>query len=67
MSISIVGILVALVLICLVIWGTQRLLTAFEVQQPIATLVFVVVVVVCVLIALQALGLWGPWGTVTIR
>jgi len=67
MSISIVGILVALVLICLIVWATQRLLVAFNVQQPIATLIYVVVVVLCVLIALQTLGLWGPWGTVSIR
>ena len=67
MSISIIGVLIALVLICLAIWATQKLLAAFAVQQPIATLVFVVVVVLCVLIALQALGVWGPWGTIHVR
>ena len=66
MSINIVAILIALVLICLAIWATQKLLAAFNVPQPIATVIFVVVVVLCALIMLQAIGL-GPWGVLTIR
>lgn len=66
MSISIVGLLVALVLILVVIWATGKLLAAFETPQPLATVIHVVVVVICVLIALGALGLL-PFGSVRLN
>lgn len=53
----------ALILICLVLWGVPRIVKAFEIQDPIATLIYVGMVVVVVVIALSYLGMlpkgWG--------
>ena len=53
---SIIGLLVALVLICLVGWSVRQILAAFKVGDPIAPLVWVVFVVFVVLWLLSAVG-----------
>lgn len=53
---TIIGILVALVVICLLFWAVNAILRAFGVGDPIATVVKVVFVVVVVLWLLSALG-----------
>lgn len=53
---TIVGLLVALVIACLVFWCVNAILRAFGVGDPIATLVKVVFVIVVVLWLLGALG-----------
>jgi hypothetical protein len=53
---SIVSLLVALVVICLVFWAVNAILRAFGVGDPIATIVKVVLVVVVILWILSALG-----------
>jgi uncharacterized membrane protein len=58
---SIVGLLVALVLICLVIWAAQALLNAFGIQDPIKTVIWVVVVILAVLIVLGYVGAPVPF------
>lgn len=55
---TILGLLVALLLVALVIWVVRTLLPAFGVPEPIATVVWVIVVVVCVLWLVGQLG--GP-------
>ena len=53
---SIIGLLVALVLLCLVVWGTRQLLAAFAIEDPLRTLIWVLVVVGAVLIVLGYVG-----------
>ena len=53
---SIIALLVALVVICLLFWAVNAILRAFGVGDPIATLVKVVFVIVVVLWLLGALG-----------
>jgi hypothetical protein len=67
MTISLIGLLIALVVVCVLLYCTRLLLGAFAVPQPISTVIYVVVIVICLLIVLQASGLWGPWGTVRIQ
>jgi len=59
---SIIGILVALVIICLLIWAVRSILAAFNIGPPIATLVQVVLVILVVLWLLNALGLGDGLG-----
>jgi uncharacterized membrane protein YwzB len=56
---SLIGLLVALVVICLVWWAVTAILRAFGVGDPIATLVRVVFVVIVVIWLLGAFGLTG--------
>lgn len=53
---SLVALLVALVIVCLVFWAINAILGAFGVGDPIATLVKVVFVVLVVLWLLSAFG-----------
>ncbi len=57
---SLIGILVALVVICLLFWAVNAILGAFGVGDPIATIVRVVFVVLVVLWLVSALGYGGP-------
>jgi hypothetical protein len=52
---SIASILIALILVCLVLWGVQRLLAAFSVPEPFNTVIWVAVVILCVLWMVSAL------------
>lgn len=54
---SIVGLLIGLLLFCVVIWIAQRLLTAFSIGDPIATVVYVIIVVLAIMWLLQLAGL----------
>lgn len=56
---SILGLLVALVVICLLWWGITRILAAFGVGDPIATVVKVLFVILVVLWLLNAFGIVG--------
>lgn len=53
---SLIGLLVALVVVCLVFWAVNAILRAFGVGDPVATLVKVVFVVIVVLWLLSAFG-----------
>ena len=53
---SIIGLLVALVVICLLFWAVNAILRAFAVGDPIATIVKVVFVVIVILWIISALG-----------
>jgi len=59
---SLIGLLVALVLVCLLIWAVRAILAAFNIGPPIATLVQVVLVIIVVLWLLNALGLGDGLG-----
>ncbi len=56
---SLIGILVALVVICLIWWAIASLMGAFGVGDPIATVVKVIFVVLIVLWLVSAFG-YGP-------
>ena len=57
---SILALLVALVIICLLFWAVTSILRAFGVGDPIATVVKVVFVVLVVLWLLSAVFGVGP-------
>jgi hypothetical protein len=56
---SLIGLLVALVLLCLIIWAAQRLLVAFNIADPLRTVIWVAVVIIAVLVVLSYTGV-GP-------
>jgi len=58
---SLISLLVALVLLCLIIWAAQALLNAFGIQDPIKTVIWVVVVILAVLIVLGYVGAPMPY------
>jgi uncharacterized membrane protein len=47
-----IGLLIALVIFCVVVWAAQQLLAAFSIQDPIKTVVWVAVVIIALLILL---------------
>lgn len=53
---SIIGLLVALILIGLVFWAVRAIVGAFGIPAPIATVIYVVLVIVVVLWLLQSVG-----------
>lgn len=54
---SIVSILVALLLVCVLFWAARALMTAFDIKDPIATVVYVVLVVLVIAWAFGGSGL----------
>lgn len=67
MAISLIYLLVVLLVTGVLLYCARLLITAFAIQQPFATVLYVVLILVCLLMVLQVLGIWGPWGTITIR
>jgi uncharacterized membrane protein len=53
---SIIGLFVALILLCVIIWAAQALLNAFGIADPLRTVIWVIVVVLAVLIILGYVG-----------
>lgn len=62
-----VGILIALLIMCVVIWAARALMAAFGIGDPIATVIYVVLVLVFLLYILGALGVGGVGSLGTIR
>jgi hypothetical protein len=56
---SIIGLLVVLLVFCAVYWVAMRILKAFGVGDPIATIVQVIIVICALLWLLSAFG-YGP-------
>ncbi len=56
---SLIGLLILLLIVCVVIWAARALISAFGVPQPLATVIYVVIVLVVLIWALQHLGLVG--------
>jgi hypothetical protein len=54
--VTIIGLLIALVVICLLFWAITAILGAFGVGDPIATVVKVIFVVIVVLWLVSAFG-----------
>jgi hypothetical protein len=55
---SIIGILVTVLVICIVIWVTRSLITAFHVPDPISTVILVVVILILLVWFLDRTGLF---------
>jgi hypothetical protein len=66
---NIIGILIALIIICVLFWAVRALMGAFGIGDPIATVVYVVFVVLVVLWLLSAFGglSTGSLGNLNIR
>lgn len=56
---SLIGLLVALLVFCLLVWAARSLMAAFGIGDPIATIVQVIIVVFFVLFLLQSMGYIG--------
>lgn len=56
---SLIGLLVALIIIGLLFWGVRAIAGAFGIPQPIVTVIYVVLVIIVVIWLLQALGADG--------
>ena len=53
-----IGILVALIVIGVVVWGISRILAVVPVPEPFKTIIWVIVVIIAVLAFLQISGLY---------
>ncbi len=53
----ILGLFVLIIVLGVVFWGTNQLLSAFAVPAPIATVIKVLLVVVCLFVVLNFFGL----------
>jgi hypothetical protein len=56
---SLIGLLVGLLVLCLLYWAATRIMAAFGVGEPIHTIVVVVLVIVAVVWLLGLVG-YGP-------
>lgn len=63
---SLLGILLAVLVLCVVVWAARSLLAAFSVGDPIRTVVIVVLVVLCLVWFLGAVG-FMPVGSLRLR
>lgn len=61
------GILVAVLVVCVVLWAARALMSAFGVGDPIATVVYVVLVLIALVYLLQAFGVVGGIGGSSLR
>lgn len=53
---SLIGLLIAVLVLCVVVWAARMLLAAFAIADPIRTVVIVVVVLICLLWFLNLAG-----------
>lgn len=64
---SLVGLLIVLIVVCVIYWAIRQILAAFGVGNPIATVVQVVFVLIVVLWIIQNLGLIGSGPLIKLR
>lgn len=57
---SLIGILLVLIVACVVVWAARKLMAAFGIGDPIATVVYVLLVVLLLFWVLSAFGLGVP-------
>jgi len=57
---SLIGLLVVLLIACVVLWAAQRLMAAFGIRDPIATVVYVLLVLIILVYLLNAFGVGVP-------
>lgn len=56
---TIVGLLVALIVVCLLVWACRSILAAFSIGDPIATVVQVILVLLVIFWLLSQFGVVG--------
>lgn len=56
---SLISLLIVLLIFCVILWAARTLLAAFNVGNPIASVVYVIIVLVMVVWVIQSLGLVG--------
>lgn len=54
-----ISLLIMLLIICVVLWAAQALISAFSIPQPLARVLYVIIVLIVVIWALQRLGYVG--------
>ena len=57
MAVDLISLLVFIIIIGILFWAVRQLAGAFNVPQPIVTVIYVLLVIICVLWLLQAFGL----------
>lgn len=60
-----IGILIALIVIGVILWGIQRILAVVAIPEPFKTIIWVVVVIISVIAFLQISGLYTFNGSLT--
>ena len=55
---TLLGILIALIVIGVILWGIQKILSVVSVPEPFKTIIWVVVVIVAVFAFLEISGLY---------
>lgn len=53
---SLIGLLIGVLVLCVIVWAVRMLLAAFAITDPIRTVVIVVVVLICLLWLLNFAG-----------
>jgi hypothetical protein len=56
---TLIGLLVGILIVCVVIWAAKALLAAFNVGEPISTVVIVALVLICLVYLAGTVG-YGP-------
>jgi hypothetical protein len=63
---SLIGLLVALLIICVVLWAARALMAAFSIEDPIRTVIYVIIVIIVLVWLVGALG-YGGFGSLRLR
>jgi hypothetical protein len=56
---SLIALLVGLLVICVVLWAARALMTAFSIEDPIRTVIYVILVIIILVWLLNWLGVGG--------
>ncbi len=63
---SLIGLLVAIIVVGVIIWGIFKILAVVPIPEPFKTIIWVIVVIVAVLTFLQISGLYH-FGVINLR
>lgn len=64
---SLIGLLILLIVFCVIIWAARALLTAFNVGEPISTVIWVLIVLIAVFALLGQFGIIGNGPVIRIN
>lgn len=63
---SLIGLLVAIIVVGVIIWGIFKILAVVPIPEPFKTIIWVIVVIVAVLTFIQIAGLYH-FGSINLR
>jgi len=63
---SLIGLLVAIIVVGVIIWGIFKILSVVPIPEPFKTIIWVIVVIVAVLTFVQIAGLYH-FGSINLR